>query len=213
MAGLLIVGAGGHGKVVADAAITMNCWDKIAVIDDLYPQVKSLLGFNVLGKIDECLSFQAEYQDLVVAVGNNKLRVELINRFSRSGFNIPSIIHPKAYISAFSQLGEGTVVFAQAAVNAGSSVGLGSIINTGATVDHDCLLGCGVHVSPGVHVAGDVKIGNYTWLGIGCTIIQQCSIGSNVMVGAGGVIIEDIPNNVTVIGVPGRILGKQKKRG
>lgn len=212
MAGLLIVGAGGHGKVVADTAMNMKCWDRIAVVDDLYPQVQSLLGLKVLGKIDECLSFQAEYQDLVVAVGDNKLRVELIHRFSHCGFNIPIIIHPRAYVSAFAQLGEGTVVFAQAVVNAGSAVGIGSIINTGATVDHDCLLGCGVHVSPGVHIAGDVKVGNYTWLGIGCTIIQQCSIGNNVMVGAGGVIIEDIPSNVTVIGVPGKILCKSPKR-
>lgn len=208
MPGLLIIGAGGHGKVVADTAMTMNYWDKIAFMDDLYPQIKSLLYFPVLGTIDECLFFQGEYQDLVVAVGDNELRIELIQRFIDCGFRFPVIIHPTAFVSTFSELGKGTVIFAQAAVNAGTVVGIGGIINTGATVDHDCLLGCGVHVSPGVHIAGQVNVGDYTWLGIGSSIIQRCSIGHNVMVGAGAVIIEDVPSNVTVVGVPGKIIYK-----
>ncbi|MEN6414617.1 MAG: acetyltransferase [Veillonellales bacterium] len=209
MAGLLIIGAGGHGKVVADTALSMDKWDKIAFLDDRYPEITSVLNFPILGKVDEYLPFHSSYQDVVVAVGDNKLRVELIRRFIDCRFRLPLIIHPQAFVSRFSDIGHGSVVFAQAAINAGTVVGIGSIINTGATVDHECLLGCGVHVSPGVHIAGQVKIGDYTWLGIGSTIIQQRSLGRNVIVGAGAVIIQDVPNDVTTVGVPGRVLHKQ----
>lgn len=208
MGGLLIIGAGGHGKVVADTAMRMGKWDNIAFLDDRYPEITSVLHFPVLGKVDESLPFQGTYQDVVVAVGDNRLRVELIRRFLGCRFRLPIIIHPQAFVSRFSDIGHGSVVFAQAAINAGAAAGIGCIINTGATVDHDCLLGCGVHVSPGVHIAGEVKIGDYTWLGIGSTIIQRCSIGSNVTVGAGAAIIKDVPNDVTTVGVPGRLLHK-----
>ncbi len=208
MAGLLIIGAGGHGKVVADTALSMGKWDEIAFLDDRYPQVIDVLNFPVLGVIDKCLSFQDRYQDLVVAVGDNVLRVELIRRFIDYQFRLPIIIHPRAFVSNFSAIGQGSVVFAQSAINAGTVLDIGCIINTGATVDHDCNLGCGVHVSPGVHIAGQVKIGDYTWLGIGSTVIQKCSIKENVMVGAGAVVIRDIPSSVTVLGIPGRVVDK-----
>lgn len=206
MRGLLIIGAGGHGKVVADTAMSMNCWDKIAFLDDRYPQINSALSFPILGKIEDCLLFYEDYQELVVAVGDSMLRVELIRKFIAYGFRLPIIIHPTAFVSKWSMIRDGSVIFAQAAVNAGSVVGIGCIINTGATVDHDCVLGCGVHVSPGAHIAGQVEIGEYTWLGVGSSIIQQRFIGHNVIVGAGSVIIRDIPDNVTIIGIPGRVL-------
>lgn len=208
MAGLLIIGAGGHGKVVADAAMSMGNWDEIAFLDDRYPQIIHVLNFPVLGVIDTCQLFQNTYQDLVVAVGDNVLRVELIRRFIDYQFRLPSIIHPRAFVSNFSEIGQGSVVFAQSVINAGTVLGIGCIINTGATVDHDCNLGCGVHVSPGVHVAGQVAIGDYTWLGIGSTVIQNCSIRKNAMVGAGAVVIRDVPSSVTVLGIPGRIIYK-----
>ena len=208
MAGLLIIGAGGHGKVVADAAMSMERWDEIAFLDDRYPEITSVLDFSILGKVDEYPSFHSTYQDVVVAVGDNKLRVKLIRRCMDHRFSLPIIIHPKAVVSNFAQIGHGSVVFAQAAINAGAIVGIGGVINTSATVDHDCILGCGVHISPGAHIAGQVKIGDYTWIGIGSSIIQQCSISHDVIVGAGSVIIRDVPSNVTVLGIPGKILYK-----
>jgi sugar O-acyltransferase (sialic acid O-acetyltransferase NeuD family) len=207
MRNLLIVGAGGHGKVVADAAIAARQWSSIAFIDDRYP-MNSVLDWPVVGSMDHAGELLNQYSDLIVAIGNNFLRVRLLKKFKETGFHIPTIIHPKASVSEFAELGEGTVVFAQAAVNAGTRIGLGSIVNTGSSVDHDCILGEGVHVCPGVHLAGGVQVGNCSWLGIGSTIIQNVTIGSNVTIGAGSVILHNVEDGSTVVGVPGKVIKK-----
>jgi len=210
MAGLLIVGAGGHGKVVADTAYESGRWENIAFLDDRSSELNSSLFWPVLGKIEQASLFSLDYSDLAVAIGNNLLRVELVHRFTKMGFFMPTIVHPNAFVSRSVMIGAGSVVFAQVAVNAGTHIGIGSIVNTGATIDHDCLVGDGVHISPGAHLAGSVKVGNYSWLGIGSSVIQQISIGENVVVGAGAVITENVPNDVTVIGVPGKIIKRHK---
>lgn len=208
MNGLLIVGAGGHGKVVADTAIEIGRWEKIAFLDDKYPLITSTLNWPVLGTIEQASSFIKDYSELTVAIGNNSLRVELLRRFYGMRFVLPSIVHPTAFVSRAAILEAGSVVFAQSAINASSKIGLGSIINTGVTVDHDCILGEGVHLSPGVHLGGEVTIGNYSWLGVGSTVIEQISIGEKVIIGAGSVIVDNLPGNVTVVGVPGRVIKK-----
>lgn len=210
MSRLLIVGAGGHGKVVADTAFECGRWEKIAFLDDRYPELNSSLLWPVLGKIEQAALFLLDYSDLSVAIGNNLLRVELVHRFTKMGFFTPTIVHPTAFVSRSAMIGAASVVFAQVAVNAGTQIGIGSIVNTGATIDHDCLLGDGVHISPGAHLAGTVKVGNYSWLGIGSSVIQQISIGESVVVGAGAVITENVPNDVTIVGVPGKIIKKHK---
>lgn len=210
MKGLLIAGAGGHGKVVADAANAMKCWDMISFLDD-HVGAEKVLDFPVLGGFNDAASLLADFPDIVVAVGDNVKRVTLINKFSQLGFNLPAVIHPSAVISPFSTIGLGTVIFAQTAVNPGASLGKGCIINTGATVDHDCAVDEGVHLSPGVHLAGEVKIGKNTWVGTGSSIIQQVSVGENVIIGAGSVIIKPVENNVTVAGVPGKVIKRNDK--
>lgn len=206
MPGLLIVGAGGHGKVVADTAYEMGKWRKIAFLDDRYLTLKSLLRWPILGSIAQAPLLVSEYSEAVVAIGNNSLRLALLQHFRKIGFDLPAILHPAAFISQFAKIGTGSVVFAQAAVNAGAQIGSASIVNTGAVIDHDCFIGDGVHISPGARLAGEVKIGNYSWVGIGASVVQRISIGENVMVGAGSAIIASIPNNTTVVGVPGRII-------
>ena len=213
MSGLLIVGAGGHGKVVADTAYESGRWEKIAFLDDRYPELKSSLLWPVLGKIAQATEFLTEYSDMVIAIGNNLLRAELVYRFTKMGFFMPTIVHPTAFVSKSVMIGAGSVVFAQVAVNAGTQIGHGSIVNTGATIDHDCLVGDGVHISPGAHLAGTVIVGNYSWLGIGSSVIQQISIGENVVIGAGAVITQNVPNDVTVVGVPGKIIKNHKISG
>ncbi len=208
MTGLLILGAGGHGKVLADTASSTGCWNKIAFLDDRYPAISSVLSWPVLGTFRQAAAFLGEYSELTVAVGDNPLRVRLLRQFAGSGFGLPVIIHPTAFVSKGAVLEAGSVIFAQAAVNTGAKIGIGSIINTGATVDHDCVLGDGVHISPGVHLAGEVDVGNYSWLGIGAAVIQQISIGKNAVIGAGTVVIADVPANATVAGVPGRVVKK-----
>ena len=206
MAGLLIVGAGGHGKVVADTAYESGNWEKIAFLDDRYPLLKSLVIWPVLGNIFQASMFRDEYSNIVVAIGDNALRFELVHRFLGMGFFLPVIIHPTAFVSRFAHIGLGSVIFAQVATNAGAHIGIGSIVNTGATIDHDCLVGDGVHISPGVHLAGSVKVGNCSWIGIGSSILPQICIGENVVVGAGAAITANIPNDVTVVGVPGKTI-------
>lgn len=210
MTGLLIIGAGGHGKVVADTAYETGRWDKIAFLDNRYPTLKEVSGWPVLGNNDSGASLLDRYKDIIVAIGNNKLRIELLKEFAKKDFNIPTIVHPKAFVSRSAVIEDGTVIFSQAAINAEAKIGFGSIINTGATVDHDCILGTGVHLSPGVHLGGEVKIGDFTWLGVGSSVIHQSSIGENVIIGAGSVVINEIQNNVTVVGVPGRVIKKNE---
>ncbi len=209
MAGLLIVGAGGHGKVVADTAYESGRWEKIAFLDDRYPVLKSILQWPVLGTISQASVLIEEYSNIVVAIGDNVLRFELVHGFIEMGFVLPVIVHPTAFVSRFAQVGLGSVIFAQVAIHAGTHIGIGSIVNTGATIDHDCLVGNGVHISPGVHLAGGITVGNYSWIGIGASVIQEICIGEHVMIGAGAAIHTMIPNNVTVVGVPGKVIKKK----
>lgn len=204
---LLIIGAGGHGLVVADTAREMGRWGKIAFLDD-NPTVQ-IPDWPVLGNSELAAELLSEYKDLAIALGDNSKRLRLIQYYAGLGYNLPAIIHPAAYISKSARIGPGTVAFAQTAVNAGAKVGTGCIINTGATVDHDCVLADGVHLSPGVHLGGEVRIEKCSWLGVGVSVINRITIGDNVIIGAGSVIIKPVEGNVTVVGVPGRVVNKK----
>jgi len=120
-------------------------------------------------------------------------------------FELPVIVHPGAVVSRLAAVGTGTVIFAQVAINAGTSIGSGCIVNTGATVDHDCRLGDGVHIAPGANLAGNVMVRDRSWIGIGSAVLQGTSIGRDVVVGAGSVVLQDVPDAVTVYGVPARV--------
>jgi sugar O-acyltransferase (sialic acid O-acetyltransferase NeuD family) len=207
MNGLLIIGAGGHGKVVADIARQMGKWRDIAFLDDLFPGSHMVCEWKVLGKTTEVNRFREQYPEAIVAIGANSLRLEIQKEMSRAGFQFPVLIHPDASVSPLTSIGPGTVICPQAAVIIGCRVGVGVIVNTGASIGHDCLLEDGVHVAPGVRLAGGVSIGESSWIGIGATVKECVSIGHGVIVGAGSTIIRDIPNEVTVVGSPGRVIG------
>ena len=204
--GLLVVGAGGHGSVVADAAHEQGLWSQIAFLDDR-PTSKSLIAdWPILGATDQASKWLKKYTDLIVAIGDNTHRIQLIQKFKDQGFNIPVICHPTACVSAYADIGAGSVLAAQCAVNAGARLGRGCIINTGATVDHDNVLGDAVHVSPGAHLGGGVQVGANSWIGIGARVREQISIGSHVIVGAGAAVVDDVGDNIQVVGVPARPL-------
>jgi len=203
---LLIAGAGGHGKVVAETAEAMGTWDTIAFLDDRHAELNGTLRWQVLGGMSGAASLRKEYADIVVAVGHADTRLALLDRFSAEGFNITSVIHPSAWVSPSAQMGEGSAVFASAAINADASIGRGVIINTGATVDHDCHLGDGVHICPGAHLAGDVRLGHGTWIGIGASLVQGVQIGAHAMIGAGAAVIGNIDAHATAVGVPARVV-------
>ncbi len=204
MNSLLVVGAGGHGKVVADTAIEMSAWDSVAFLDDKYPEIKAVGSLKVVGKIADAYKLVKDYSYITVGIGDNKLRLGLISEFSELSFGIPNIIHPSAFVSRNTDISHGTVIFANSTINTWSKIGLACIINTGAIVDHDCKIGNGVHISPGVNVAGSVNIGDNSWVGIGASIINNIKVGADVVIGAGSVVINDIPDGKKVYGVPAK---------
>ncbi len=207
MTKLAIVGAGGHGKVVADAAFATGQWSEIVFFDDSEPAKSDCLGFPVVGRFEQLLAANCK-PDVIVAIGNNRARLEKVQLLESLGFEVVTIIHPLAAISPFAKVCAGTVIFSGAIVNPAAHIGKAVIVNTQAVVEHDCAIADGVHISPAAALAGAVVVGARSWIGIGSTIIHQIKIGSDVMVGAGAVVNRDLPDNVTAVGVPVRILDK-----
>ena len=203
MSALLVIGAGGHGRVVADAAMTMGVWSTISFVDDR-TNTANLLGLELVGRTSDLERLTRTHHAAVVALGDVRARLQRLEACAQFGYDLPAIVHRSAVVSRFASIGAGSVVCAQAVVNPGAALGRACIVNTGATVDHDCTLEDGVHVCPGAHVAGDVRVGARTWIGIGSCVRQGVRIGADVMVGAGAAVVCDIVDNLTVVGVPAR---------
>ena len=199
---LLIIGASGHGKVVADIALKMKKWNTIAFLDD-DENKKSSLGLNVLGPTKNMLTYINEW-DIFVAIGDNAIRQQIYERLEKMGASIPVLIHPTAVIGEEVEIGPGTVLMAGTIINCSTKIGKACIINTGSTIDHDNQIGDYVHVSPGAHLAGTVKVGQGSWLGIGSVVSNNVNITSNCIVGAGAVVVRDIFDSGTYIGIPVR---------
>lgn len=192
---LVIIGAGGYGKVVAD--IAEKCGYKEIVFLDDNEDIKVCAGFPVVGKISDYANIDG---DKIVAVGNATAREKIQNSITGA----VTLIHPSAVVSRRVQIGNGTVVMAGAVINSDTKIGRGCIINTGATVDHDCEINDFVHVSVGAHVAGTCKIGFGTWIGAGATVSNNVSICGGCMIGAGTVVVRNIDESGTYVGVPAR---------
>ncbi|CEK10245.1 acetyltransferase [Legionella hackeliae] len=206
MKSLAILGAGGHGKVVADAALCSG-WTEISFFDDRWPSLEQVSVWKVAGSIDAFFTGVSCFDGVIIAIGDNSKRLAMIERvLTKSHTPLVSIIHPSAIISRFATVESGTAIFAGAVINPDSKIGIGSIINTSATVDHDCNLGKAIHISPGANLAGGVHIGDLTWIGIGSSIRQQIVIGANVTVGAGAVVVKNIPDHCMAVGVPAEII-------
>lgn len=203
---LAILGAGGHARVVADAAEAYG-WAEISLFDDAWPQVTQG-PWSVIGTGSDLELRLAEFDDVIVAIGANSVRLDKQRRLVERGAHLVSIIHPAATVSRHARLGVGSVVFAGAVINPGVETGDAIIINTAATIDHDCRLGDGVHISPGAHVAGGVQIGDETWIGVGASVRELVSIGARARVGAGAAVVSSITEGLTVIGVPARPIQK-----
>ncbi len=199
---LLIIGAGGHGLVVADAALEQELWSEIAFLDDEVNGELLMPKCKVIGETADARGLHGEYNDLFVAIGDNKCRLKLINEFMSIGFNIPIIKHPSSVVCANAEIGSGSFLAANSVVGVGSKLGKGCIINTGATVDHENILSDGVHVSPGAHLGGGVHVGNCTWIGIGASVREQITIGNDVIVGAGAAVVNNVEDKQQMLGVP-----------
>lgn len=200
---LAILGAGGHGKVVAEMAEASG-WESIDFYDDSWPAKKSCRHWPIKGNAISLLEDAREYAGVVVAIGNNSVRRIKLLELERSGANIVTLQHPQAVISQYASIGPGTVIMAGAVVNVDTRIGTGCILNTRCSIDHDCNVGDFAHISPGSALAGGVKVGTQSWVGIGATVKQSITLGQNVMVGAGAVVIHDVTDNQQVTGVPAR---------
>jgi sugar O-acyltransferase (sialic acid O-acetyltransferase NeuD family) len=203
MSALLVLGAGGHGRVVADAALTMDTWSTIAFVDDRAASLK-VPGFDIVGTTADLDTLARSYDAVAVGIGDAQVRLRMLDRCQSLGFKLPVIVHRSAAVSPQATIGAGCVVFAQSAVNPGAVLGRGCIVNTGATVDHDCRFEEGVHACPGAHLAGNVHAGSRTWIGVGACVKQGVRIGDDVVIGAGAAVIDDVESGLTVMGVPAR---------
>lgn len=194
---LIIIGASGHGKVIADIAVKNN-YDNIFFLDD-NEEIIECAGFPVIGRVNEAGNIVG---DKIVAIGNAEIRKRIQDKLD----NLVTLIHPTAVISRRVKIGEGTVVMAGAVINSDAFIGKGCIINTGASVDHDCRVGDYSHISVGAHVAGTVEIGSKAWIGAGATVINNIVICSECIVGAGAVVINDLDKQGTYIGIPAKAI-------
>lgn len=207
MNGLLIVGAGGHGKTVAEAAASTGRWSRIGFVDQTEElQGREVSGFKVVGKLSDVAGLKADYPDLVVAIGDNETRLDLLTRYETLGFRLPVIMHKSAHASPTATIGEGTVLLAHSHAGTDARIGKGCILNTGSSADHDNVLEDGVHLSPGARLGGRVKVGRCSWIGIGASVIHGVEIGQYVIVGAGAAVIRPLPDRVTAAGVPAAII-------
>lgn len=204
---LIIIGASGHGKSVADIALKMNKWEEVSFLDD-DENIKSSMGIEVIGTSDDAPKYLNEYE-FIVGIGNNAIRGKVQGNLEAQGASIPTLIDPTVVIGEQVEIGRGTVVMAGVIINCCTRIGKGCIINTGTTVDHDNVIGDYVHLSPGVNTAGTVTVGNNTWLGIGSVVSNNVSIASNCKLGAGAVVVTDINEAGTYVGVPVRKIDKE----
>lgn len=203
MSRLAILGASGHGKVVADIA-ELNGWGEIVFFDDAWPGRQHHSHWPIVGDTAALVAQLSAVDGVIVAIGCNVVRHTKLEQLRNAGALIVTLVHPHAVISRHSTLGAGGVVLPGVVVNAGARIGTGAILNTGCSVDHDSLLGDYVHVSPGARLASGVVVGDFTWVGMGACIRQMVHIGAHVMIGAGAVVVKPVSDRLTVFGIPAR---------
>lgn len=194
---LAIIGASGHGRVIADIA-KKNGYSEIVFFDD-DETIHECGGYRVLGRSSEAKTINA---DVIIGIGNAGVRERI--QESIPDEKLTTLIHPDAVIAEDVVIGAGTVVMAGAVINPGAKIGKGCIINTCSSVDHDCNVGDYVHIAVGSHLCGTVTVGDGTWVGAGAIVSNDVAICPDCMIGAGAVIVKDIDLAGTYIGVPAR---------
>lgn len=202
---LVILGAGGHSKVVVDLVSALGVPIRAMFDDDVAKHGSRCAEILIVGGITmEAVASFLPAQG-VVGIGSNRIRQQLVRRLAGMEF-AAALVHPRAYCAPSVSLGQGSVVFAGAVIQPETIVGRHCIVNTAASIDHDCRLGDFVHVCPGVRLAGSVRLGDGVLLGTGAVVIPGVTIGDHAVVGAGTVVIHDIPAGATAVGNPARII-------
>ena len=200
---LVIYGAGGHGQVVAEAARLAGMY-VLGFVDDVAQQPAGL-RLPVLKPDDP----QLEKAALIVAVGQNDARRQLMIKLHGQGRPLVSVVHPTAIVSSSVEVGPGSYVGAGAIINPHTAIGTGCIINSGAIVEHHCRIGEFTHVAPGVTLGGNVTVGEACLVGLGATVLPGKRIGNGATVGAGAVVTHRVAEGATVTGVPATAVGHE----
>ncbi|PXA96510.1 hypothetical protein DMC18_01255 [Caulobacter sp. D5] len=202
--GLVIVGSGGHAKVIIEIARAEGRFDLVGCTDS-HSTAPDVLGVPMLGDDSMLPGLLANgTRHAFVALGANALRLRLGRALLAQGFEMPSLIHPSAIISPSARIGRGVAVMAGAVINASAEIGDFCIVNTLASIDHDCVLEDGVHVAPRTALAGCVHLEEAVFLGAGAVAIPGIRVGTRTVIGAGGVVVSDLPPNAVAVGVPAR---------
>ena len=204
---VIIIGGGGHAKVLADM-LKLEGRELLGYTDSS-ARFSPAPGLLYLGTDNDLRSYSPSGVCLANGVGSvrsasNRRRV--FESLKTKGYEFAVVVHPSAIIASDVQLEEGVQVMARAVIQPGSHIGINSIVNTGAIVDHDCEIDAHVHVAPGAVLSGNVRLGEEAHIGSGATIIQGMVVGSRSLVGAGAVVVRNVPSDVTVCGVPARIV-------
>ncbi|HYO58407.1 acetyltransferase [Archangium sp.] len=200
---LVVYGCGGHGKVVADIALTRGLIVE-GFVDDGAPAGGRVLDLPILGG---AAWLEARRSEVTVAlgVGENHARRRVYELCERLGMIPVTLIHPTAAVAVSARVGAGVVVMAQAVINPDARVADGAIINSGAIIEHDCEIGAFAHLSPNATLGGAVRIGALAHVGLGASILPGKAVGDEAVVGAGAVVLADVPPRVVVVGVPARV--------
>ena len=199
---LLLIGAGGHAKVVIEAVLATNKSCRIVLAD----QDKTKVGKSLLGNIP--INYLSNWEKLPehchVAIGDNKGRKQLNLIAQEQGKQLFAVVHPDSCVSPCANIGDGAFVAAKVVIAAEAEIGEGCIINHGAIIDHDCCIGSFSHVAPNATLSGGVKVGQGCLIGAGAVILPEVAIGDHVIIGAGSVVTSDVPNGQIIVGSPGR---------
>lgn len=203
----LVLGAGGHGRVVLDILVQTRRFDVVGFLDN-NPDIlnRRIDGIPVRGSIDDLarVAAECEVDGIVIAIGDNGTRRGLARRAEQLGIELLSAVHPSATIAYNATIGRNVVIAAGAIVCANCQIGDSVILNTGCIIDHQTMIGEGTHICPGVRIAGRVKVEPGVFVGLGATIVPKVTLGCEAIIGAGSVVLEDVPALATVVGVPAR---------
>lgn len=196
---IVVIGGGGHAKVVIDI-IKESGYEasEIEVLDDNLDVGSKILSCKVAGKVKDVLKYNKDTK-FVIAIGNNKVREEISKKYK---LDYSTFIHPSAVIGEDVTVGKGSVIMGGSVINSGSRIGKHNIINTSVSVDHDSNIDDFVHLSPGVHMGGSVNIGKGSWLGVGTSVKNNITIGEDITIGVGSVVVKDINEKGVYVGNP-----------
>jgi sugar O-acyltransferase (sialic acid O-acetyltransferase NeuD family) len=202
---IVIIGAGGHGRVVADIVHAADQYELVGFLDsDPHVHGRRIDGVPVHGGVDDLprLRQSLDIDATIIAIGDNGTRRGLARRTQQAGLRLVNAIHPSASIAFNATIGRNVVIAAGVVVCANCQIGDSVILNTGCIIDHQTMVGEGSHICPGVRVAGRVKIEPGVFVGIGATIVPNVTLGCESIIGAGSVVLDDVPQMATAVGVP-----------